>query len=144
MHYNFNLIYKINFSRYKNTIYAFPYIDKPSAPTGPLVHSDITEDGVTLAWQPPKSDGGSPLTEYIIEKRDTRKSSWSKVGSVKPEMLTYGVSKLIEDTPYLFRVIAVNEEGASEPLQSQDEVIPRRAPGTLFKIVCLYLELVNG
>ncbi|XP_046554801.1 titin-like [Haliotis rubra] len=100
---------------------------KPSAPED-LEHSDITEDSVTLTWKPPKSDGGSPLTEYIIEKRDVRKTSWSKVASVKSDTLNYNVKKLLEDTPYLFRVIAVNAEGPSEPIQSEHEIVPKKAP----------------
>lgn len=109
------------------------FIGKPSAPED-LEHSDITEDSVTLNWKPPKSDGGSPLTEYIIEKRDVRKTSWSKVASVKSETLNYNVKKLLEDTPYLFRVIAVNAEGPSEPIQSEHEIVPTKAPGWFLSI----------
>lgn len=103
--------------------------DKPSPPEGPLQASDITADSAVLTWKPPTSDGGSPLTQYIIEKRDSRKTTWSKVASVDAKQLTCTATKLLEGTPYLFRVVAVNKEGASLPLESEKEVVPTRPPG---------------
>lgn len=45
-------------------------VDKPSPPVGPLDCSDITPDTCTLSWKPPLDDGGSPITNYIVEKLD--------------------------------------------------------------------------
>lgn len=46
-------------------------VDKPQPPQGPLDVSDITPDNCSLAWRPPLDDGGSPITNYIVEKLDT-------------------------------------------------------------------------
>ncbi len=54
-------------------------IDKPSAPEGPLKVSDVTNNTAVLAWKPPKDDGGSPITGYIIEKMDVARGEWSPV-----------------------------------------------------------------
>ena len=43
-------------------------VDKPQPPQGPLDVSDITPDNCSLAWRPPLDDGGSPITNYIVEK----------------------------------------------------------------------------
>ena len=37
-------------------------LDKPSPPEGPLEYDDVTSSTVTLSWNPPKDDGGSPIT----------------------------------------------------------------------------------
>lgn len=106
-------------------------LGKPSKPEGPLTASDITADSVKLSWQPSKSDGGSPIKEYIIEKYDKRRLSWTKVGSVDDKTLSFVVPKLIEDTPYQFRVLAINAEGASEALVSEAEIKPKQQPSKL-------------
>ncbi|XP_013793829.1 twitchin-like, partial [Limulus polyphemus] len=43
--------------------------DKPDPPEGRPVVSDVDWKSCVLSWQPPKHDGGSPITKYVIEKR---------------------------------------------------------------------------
>lgn len=45
-------------------------LDKPSPPQGPLDVFDITLETCSMAWRPPLDDGGSPITNYVIEKMD--------------------------------------------------------------------------
>lgn len=45
-------------------------VDKPTPPVGPLDVSDITPDTCTLNWKAPLDDGGSPITNYVVEKLD--------------------------------------------------------------------------
>ena len=75
-----------------------------------------------MSWQPPTKDGGSPLTGYVIEQRDKRRTQWVKAGSVDKDTTSFTASKLLEDNEYVFRVTAVNSEGESEPLESKDVV----------------------
>ena len=77
-----------------------------------------------MSWQPPTKDGGSPLTGYVIEQRDKRRTQWAKAGSVDKDTTSFTASKLLEDNEYVFRVTAVNAEGESEPLESKDVVKP--------------------
>lgn len=44
-------------------------VDVPSSPKN-LTVTDISEDSVTLTWEVPEDDGGSPITGYTVEKRD--------------------------------------------------------------------------
>ena len=100
--------------------------DVPDRPEGPVEYSEITKDSVTLSWQPPSKDGGSPLTGYVIEKRDASRTQWVKAGSVDKDTTSFTASKLIEDNEYVFRVVAVNAEGESEPLESKDAAKPQQ------------------
>ena len=89
---------------------------------GPLTAKDINGTELTLSWQQPEHDGGSPLTGYFIEKREGRKQFWAKVARIGPEETKYRVQDLTEETDYLFRVSAENNEGTSKPLEMENTV----------------------
>lgn len=110
----------------------------PQKPDGPLVYSDLTADSVKLSWQPPSDEGSSPVTSYNIEYRDTRRTSWTKGGSVDKDTTTWTQSKLVEDSEYVFRVIAVSAEGESEPLESKELVKPSKPLGKLAVFLIFY------
>lgn len=100
--------------------------DKPSKPTGPIKFTDLTHDSVTLSWQPPDSDGGLPLNNYVIEYHDARRTTWMKAGSVPKDTTTFTCTNLLEGNEYIFRVVAVNDEGESAPLESKESVKPQK------------------
>ena len=43
--------------------------DAPGTPEGPIDYKDMMGDSLTLTWKPPKDDGGSDITNCIVEKR---------------------------------------------------------------------------
>ena len=90
----------------------------PSAPTGPLNIVGVTKGGVTLSWKPAENDGGSPLTGYVLERRQSTQIIWTKVAKIFPNMLTYEVTGLKEDADYYFRVSAKNKHGVGPALES--------------------------
>lgn len=50
--------------------------DKPSAPGKPEVIA-TSHTSASLAWQPPKHDGGSRITNYIVESKSSLTYTWS-------------------------------------------------------------------
>lgn len=98
-------------------------IDRPSPPDGPLMVGDVTKESCRLSWQPPKDDGGSPITHYVIEKMDVSRGTWSEAGIANT--CTADVTKLIHKKEYLFRVRAVNNIGESDPLATDKGVIAK-------------------
>ena len=81
--------YEITAANSSGTTKAFINIvvlDRPGPPTGPVVIRDITEDSVTLKWEPPKYDGGSQVTNYIVLKAKFCKRS-SILYKLKPERI---------------------------------------------------------
>lgn len=55
--------------------------DEPDAPEKPSV-IDWGEDFVEIQWNPPKSDGGSPILEYIVQKKEKGSPYWANAMSV--------------------------------------------------------------
>lgn len=53
-------------------------IERPDAPSQPTV-KDSGRDFITIQWKAPSDDGGSPITGYEIERRDTRTNRWAPV-----------------------------------------------------------------
>lgn len=97
-------------------------LDRPSQCQGPLHITGVTEDKCMLVWQAPLHDGGSPITHYVIERRETSRLAWTIVSN-RCEATCYKVSKLLEGNEYMFRVMAVNNYGASEPLESSGVIM---------------------
>ena len=54
----------------------YPF-DPPGAPGAPR-GIETTEDSITITWTKPRHDGGSPITGYIIEKRQFNDEKWVK------------------------------------------------------------------
>jgi len=101
----------------------------PSRPQGPLKVSDVTKNGCKLKWDKPEDDGGKPVSGYVVEKLDTATGRWVPVGrTTEPEM---DVKGLQEGCEYKFRVKAVNDEGESEPLETERATLAKNPFGEL-------------
>uniref|UniRef100_A0A8C1WCY1 Titin n=1 Tax=Cyprinus carpio TaxID=7962 RepID=A0A8C1WCY1_CYPCA len=88
-------------------------LDTPSSPQKFEV-KDVKKDSVTLCWDPPLTNGGAKITNYVVEKREsTRKAYTTVTSNFKVPEAT--VSNLTPGETYSFRVIALNEKGKSEP-----------------------------
>lgn len=93
--------------------------DKPSPPRNLQVVS-VTAITADLKWECPEDNGGSPVTHYIVEKKNLQRNTWQQVG--KPQDLAVTVPDLHDQNQYLFRVSAVNEYGVSEPVEITEPV----------------------
>lgn len=99
-------------------------LDEPGAPGKPEV-TDWDKDHVDLRWIPPTKDGGSPITGYIIEKREKGSPKWVKAGEVGPHETKGTASDLDEGVEYEFRVRAVNAAGPGQPSEASESVITK-------------------
>lgn len=86
--------------------------DRPDPPRFPAVES-IGDDFVTISWKQPLWDGGSSITNYMIEKREPPMTSWVRCGSTR--FVLHQVTGLNPQKDYEFRVCAENIFGRSEP-----------------------------
>ena len=104
------------------------YTDKPAPPTN-LQITQITPETVTLVWEKPTDDGGSPITKYIIEKRDMKRATWTSVGTATSSEHEFTVPKLFPNNEYMFRVRAVNKHGQSEAAETSEPVVAKHQFG---------------
>ncbi len=86
--------------------------DVPGAPRDPQVDS-IADDSVVLSWRAPEDNGGSYITNYVIEKLDPSTGKWIKAATSRTPRCT--VENLLPNKPYQFRIIAENNHGVGEP-----------------------------
>lgn len=89
---------------------------------------------IGLAWNPPTDDGGSKITNYVVEKREDNRKSWVHVSN-DPKECAYVVTRLTENHEYEFRVMAQNKFGVGPPLVSEPE--KARNLFSEFRSVCL-------
>lgn len=86
---------------------------------GPPVSSKYVEEfanSIKLSWEPPLKDGGAPITNYILDKRETSRTDWAQVSTkIKGDVLEFNVEKLIEGHEYQFRIRAENMWGVGDP-----------------------------
>uniref|UniRef100_A0A8C4X808 Titin n=1 Tax=Erpetoichthys calabaricus TaxID=27687 RepID=A0A8C4X808_ERPCA len=99
-------------------------------PCQKLIVKHVSRGNVTLAWEPPLINGGSEITNYVIEKRDATKRAYSSV-TTKCAHTTFKISGLSEKTPFFFRVLAENETGLGEPCETAEPVKATEVPGPI-------------
>uniref|UniRef100_A0A8B9LRH7 Titin n=1 Tax=Astyanax mexicanus TaxID=7994 RepID=A0A8B9LRH7_ASTMX len=94
-------------------IAANPFV-APGPPTDVEV-SNITKDSMVVTWERPSSDGGNPISGYVIEKRDKEGVRWTRCNKRVVSELRFRVTGLLENRSYEFRVSAENAAGVGKP-----------------------------
>ncbi|KAF3843782.1 hypothetical protein F7725_002631 [Dissostichus mawsoni] len=93
-------------------------LDRPGPPDGPISIYGVTNEKCSIAWKSPLQDGGSDISHYIVERRETSRLVWTVVEQ-KVQTLNLKITKLLPGNEYIFRVIPVNKYGVGEPLESE-------------------------
>lgn len=119
-------------------------LDKPGRPVGPLKAEEVRANHVTIKWKRPEDDGGVPITGYIVEKMDMDTGRWVPAGEVGPNADNFKVDGLTPKKRYKFRVKAINKEGESEPLESDEPITAKNPYGKIFFLPSFTKELFLG
>ncbi|NDA77788.1 MAG: fibronectin type III domain-containing protein, partial [Actinobacteria bacterium] len=96
-----------------------------SSPSGLMAAAGDSQ--ITLTWNAPASDGGRPVTSYVIEKSIDGGATFSVDSTVATSSLTAVIGGLTNGTAYVFRVLATNLAGNSGP-SATTASIPFTAP----------------
>lgn len=108
-------------------------LDSPSA-CSKLVVKNVTRGKLTLSWEPPLIDGGTPVTNYIVEKKDAKMKAYSIV-TTECANTAYKVDGLEEEIAYFFRVSAENENGVGDTCETLEPVRATETPGAVKDLV---------
>uniref|UniRef100_A0A8C3BP64 Titin n=1 Tax=Cairina moschata TaxID=8855 RepID=A0A8C3BP64_CAIMO len=104
--------------------------DIPGPPTGPIKFDEISSDFVTFSWQPPLNDGGVPISNYVVEIRQTDSTTWTELATTVIRTI-FKATRLSTGVEYQFRVKAQNRYGIGPAITSESVVAnyPFKVPG---------------
>ena len=99
-----------------------PNSGPPPTPQGPLEVQQDNTNKCTLKWTAPDaSQSSAPLLGFCVERRDTRKSSWTFLLRTKEQRADVS-GGMVPNISYLYRVMAENKFGAGLPLELDQPV----------------------
>ena len=101
----------------------------PSAPTSVTGVAGNTEIAVT--WVAGVASGGSAITGYKIEQSINSGSTWTEAVADTGDTLTSTVTGLVNGTPYVFRITAINAAGDSSVSTASAATTPSSTTITL-------------
>jgi hypothetical protein len=89
------------------------WIIPPAAPPAPtsLASPSQGSGSVYLTWAAPANDGGSAITDYVVQYSSNSGSTWTTFSDGTSTALNATVTGLTNGTAYQFRVAAVNAIG---------------------------------
>ena len=100
----------------------------PLAPAGLRV-TDTDDGRISLAWDAPKSDGGSAITGYTVEIcRSGSSTGWTTGARVDASCLTTELTGLSENDLYFVRVFSENQAGVCKKPCELSEPISAKRP----------------
>lgn len=83
----------------------------------------MSDTSFSIKWQPSASDGGSAITEYIVEMKEYEsKKTFKKIGSTKGDVTDIPVNYLEKGHSYIFKITAKNAIGISEPYLPEEAI----------------------
>jgi hypothetical protein len=106
---------------YRGSNILYNPISVPGSPTN--VSASLSGKDAIVSFSAPASDGGSAITNYIVQYSSNNGSSWTtfnRANSTATSNIT--VNTLSYNISYIFRVIAVNNIGNSSPSTSSSSV----------------------
>lgn len=99
-----------------------PPLDVPGPVGIPLTAENLSCDSCKINWYFPENDGGSPISNYIVEKREAERKAWTSLSftASRQNAIAQG---LTTGKAYFFRVAAENAIGIGPFVETAAEVI---------------------
>ena len=106
---------------------AIPACVTPASPPRTLTAATGASGQIKLSWASPLSNGGAPISDYIVQRSPTGTSGWVTITDGVNTATTYTVTGLTNGTRYYFRVLAKNVAGNSAVSNTANDA-PRTVP----------------
>ncbi len=108
----------------------------PSAPTAPGAPTGLSgvsgNNQVSLSWTAPVSNGGSAITDYLVEyKLNSEPTTWTTFADGTSTSTSATVTGLTNDLVYNFRVSTTNAIGTSSPSSTANATPGLETPLTI-------------
>jgi hypothetical protein len=110
------------------------YSSPPDAPSS-LTATAASDTQINLAW----TDNSDNETGFRVERSLNGTDSWTTVTTTAADATSYNNTGLTAETTYYYRVIAVNDDGESDP-SATDSATTQAAPITQEWMASLYEE----
>ncbi|XP_074496314.1 immunoglobulin-like and fibronectin type III domain-containing protein 1 [Sebastes fasciatus] len=120
-------------------------LDKPTPPLGPVDIIESSSTCIDFKWRIPKDNGGSPITDYIMERQQIGRNSRKKLGKIGPEP-KYRDTDVDHGRKYCYHIRAETDQGISEKMETDDIQAGTKAyPGAPSKptIVSAFKDCIN-
>ncbi|XP_008278540.1 immunoglobulin-like and fibronectin type III domain-containing protein 1 [Stegastes partitus] len=120
-------------------------LDKPTPPMGPVDIIESSANCIEYKWRPPKDSGGSPITDYILERQQIGRNSWKKLGKIGPEP-KYKDVDVDHGRKYCYHIRAETDQGTSEMIETDDIQAGTKAypgPPSTPKVVSAFKDCIN-
>jgi len=108
-------------------------VGTPGAPTSVVGSSGDSQ--ISLVWSAPSSNGGSSITDYVVQYSSNTGTTWSTFADGTSTTTTATVTGLTNGSAYIFRVSAVNSVGSSSYSVASASVAPHSISWTYVQIV---------
>lgn len=96
--------------------------DVPGPVGIPFTAENLTIDSCKLNWYFPENDGGSPISNFLVEKREAERKAWTSV-SFTASRQNAVVHGLTIGKSYFFRVAAENAIGLGPFVETACELV---------------------
>ncbi len=112
-----------------DTVGALPLAGQLITPSAPQDLAAVGELGVSsLSWTAPLSDGGSPITSYVV-LRGTSSQMLAPLATLAPTATAYSDTAVVVGTRYYYAVVAVNAVGPGVPSKEASAMPNTGVPG---------------
>ncbi|KAM9759805.1 immunoglobulin-like and fibronectin type III domain-containing protein 1 [Menidia menidia] len=120
-------------------------LDKPTPPLGPADIIESSASCIDFKWRPPKDNGGSPITNYILERQQIGRNSKKKLGKIGSEP-KYRDTDVDHGRKYCYHIRVETDQGVSDVMETEDIQAGTKAypgPPSTPKIVSAFKDCIN-